>query len=106
MRARGLLLGGTTERTTLAGEGLQHQDGHSHITASTIPNCISYDPTYTYEPTIIIHDGLKRMHENNEDIHHYIVVMNEDYEHPAMPEGAELGNTGKMRIKKVYLNWL
>ncbi len=91
LRSRGFLLGGTAGRTTLAGEGLQHQDGHSHIAASTIPNCISYDPTYAFELAVIIHDGLKRMYEDQEDIYYYLSVMNENYEHPQMPEGAEEG---------------
>ncbi|MBT7951303.1 MAG: pyruvate dehydrogenase (acetyl-transferring), homodimeric type [Gammaproteobacteria bacterium] len=91
LRSRGFLLGGTAGRTTLAGEGLQHQDGHSHLNASTIPNCISYDPTYAYELAVIIHDGLKRMYENQEDIYYYLTVMNENYEHAAMPKGVEEG---------------
>jgi pyruvate dehydrogenase E1 component len=98
MQAKGFLLGGTAGRTTLAGEGLQHQDGHSILMASTIPNCIVYDPTYAYELAVIIHDGLKRMYANNEYIYYYITVMNENYEHPAMPEGAEEGI-----IKGMYL---
>ncbi|MFQ5658901.1 MAG: pyruvate dehydrogenase (acetyl-transferring), homodimeric type [Gammaproteobacteria bacterium] len=91
IRSRGFLLGGTAGRTTLAGEGLQHQDGHSHLIASMIPNCVSYDPTYAYELATIIHDGLKRMHEKEEDIYYYITVMNENYEHPPMPDGIEEG---------------
>jgi len=91
IRCRGFLLGGTAGRTTLAGEGLQHQDGHSHVIAHTIPNCASYDPTYAYELTVIIHDGLRRMFVNNEDIYYYITVMKENYEHPAMPAGVEDG---------------
>ena len=91
LRSRGFLLGGTAGRTTLAGEGLQHQDGHSHLNASTIPNCVSYDPTYAYELAVIIHDGLKRMYENQEDIYYYLTVMNENYEQPAMPKGVEEG---------------
>ena len=91
IRARGFLIGGTAGRTTLAGEGLQHQDGHSHILASTIPNCISYDPTYAYELAVIIHDGLRRMVEQEEDVYYYITVMNENYPHPALPEGSEEG---------------
>src|ERR1700730_15508758 len=90
-RCRGFLLGGTSGRTTLNGEGLQHADGHSHILASTIPNCISYDPTYAYEVAVIIHDGLRRMLTNQEDIFYYITLMNENYQHPAMPAGAEEG---------------
>jgi pyruvate dehydrogenase E1 component len=89
MQARGFLLGGTSGRTTLNGEGLQHEDGHSHLMSATIPNCISYDPTFSYELAVIIHDGLKRMYEKMEHIYYYITVMNENYTHPAMPEGAE-----------------
>lgn len=91
LRSRGFLLGGTAGRTTLNGEGLQHQDGHSHLVASTIPNCISYDPTFAYELAVIIHDGLKRMYIDEEDVYYYITVMNENYEHPAMPKGVEEG---------------
>ena len=91
MRARGFLLGGTAGRTTLAGEGLQHQDGHSHLLSSTIPNCLSYDPAYAYELAVIIHAGLKRMCEDNEDVYYYITVMNENYPHPPLPEGAAEG---------------
>jgi pyruvate dehydrogenase E1 component len=89
MRSRGFLLGGTAGRTSLAGEGLQHQDGHSHLAASTIPNCVAYDPTFAYELAIIIQSGLKRMFINDEDVYFYITVMNENYEHPAMPKGIE-----------------
>jgi pyruvate dehydrogenase E1 component len=91
IRARGFLLGGTAGRTTLAGEGLQHQDGHSHVLASTIPNCIAYDPTYAYELAVIIHDGLKRMYAQQQDVYYYITVMNENYAHPSMPAGCEEG---------------
>ena len=91
MRCRGFLLGGTAGRTTLNGEGLQHEDGHSHLIASTIPNCISYDPTFGYELAVIIRDGLRRMYEVQEDIYYYITVMNENYPHPEMPAGAEDG---------------
>jgi pyruvate dehydrogenase E1 component len=91
IRTRGFLIGGTAGRTTLAGEGLQHQDGHSHILASTIPNCVSYDPTYAHELAVIIHAGLKRMFEQQEDVYYYITVMNENYVHPAMPKGCEEG---------------
>jgi len=90
-RARGFLLGGTSGRTTLNGEGLQHEDGHSHVWAAAIPNCIPYDPTYAYEVAVIMHDGLRRMYKEQEDVYYYITVMNENYEHPAMPEGAEEG---------------
>jgi pyruvate dehydrogenase E1 component len=98
MRARGFLLGGTAGRTTLAGEGLQHQDGHSHLSASTIPNCISYDPTFAYELTVIIQDGMERMFKNNEDVFYYLTIMNENYTHPAMPENSKEGI-----IKGMYL---
>jgi pyruvate dehydrogenase E1 component len=91
MRARGFLLGGTAGRTTLNGEGLQHEDGHSHVLASTIPNCVSYDPTFAYELAVIIQDGMRRMYQEQEDVYYYITVMNENYPHPAMPEGVEKG---------------
>jgi len=91
MRARGFLLGGTAGRTTLNGEGLQHEDGHSHLLASTIPNCISYDPTFSYELAVIIQDGMRRMYQEQEDVYYYITVMNENYKHPAMREGVEKG---------------
>jgi pyruvate dehydrogenase E1 component len=90
-RARGFLLGGTAGRTTLNGEGLQHEDGHSHVLASAIPNCVSYDPTYAYEVAVIIQDGLRRMFAEQEDVFYYLTLMNENYEHPALPEGAEDG---------------
>ena len=89
MRCRGFLLGGTAGRTTLNGEGLQHEDGHSHIVASTIPNCVSYDPAFAYELAVIIQDGLRRMYQEQEDVYYYITVMNENYSHPEMPVGAE-----------------
>jgi pyruvate dehydrogenase E1 component len=98
MRARGFLLGGTAGRTTLNGEGLQHEDGHSHLAAATIPNCVSYDPTFAYELAVIIHEGLKRMIERQEDVFYYITVMNENYSHPDLPEGAADGI-----IKGLYL---
>ncbi|MCP0914469.1 MULTISPECIES: pyruvate dehydrogenase (acetyl-transferring), homodimeric type [Legionella] len=98
MRARGFLLGGTAGRTTLAGEGLQHQDGHSLLLASTIPNCVAYDPTYAYEVAVIIQDGLRRMYEKQENVFYYITLMNENYHHPDMPEGVEEGI-----IKGMYL---
>jgi pyruvate dehydrogenase E1 component len=91
MRCRGFLLGGTAGRTTLNGEGLQHEDGHSHILASTIPDCVSYDPTFSYEVAVIIQDGLRCMFKNQEDVYYYITLMNENYSHPAMPQGAEDG---------------
>jgi pyruvate dehydrogenase E1 component len=91
MRARGFLIGGTAGRTTLNGEGLQHEDGHSHVFSSVIPNCVSYDPTFGYELAVIVQDGLRRMCVEQEDVYYYLTVMNENYEHPAMPEGAEDG---------------
>jgi pyruvate dehydrogenase E1 component len=98
MRARGFLLGGTAGRTTLNGEGLQHEDGHSHILASTIPNCVSYDPTFAYEVVVIIRDGIRRMVQEQEDVYYYVTLMNENYPHPGMPEGAEEGI-----VKGIYL---
>ncbi|HND36554.1 MAG TPA: pyruvate dehydrogenase (acetyl-transferring), homodimeric type [Nitrosomonas sp.] len=89
LRCRGFLIGGTAGRTTLNGEGLQHEDGHSHLTASTIPNCVSYDPTFAYELAVIVQDGLRRMYQEQEDIFYYITVMNENYAHPDLPKGAE-----------------
>ncbi len=91
MQARGFMIGGTAGRTTLAGEGLQHQDGHSLILSGTIPNCISYDPTFSYEMAVIIHDGMRRMFAEQENVFYYVTAMNENYVHPAMPEGAEAG---------------
>ena len=91
MQARGFMIGGTAGRTTLAGEGLQHQDGHSLIVAGTIPNCVAYDPAFAYELVVIIHDGMKRMYENKENVFYYVTAMNENYVQPAMPEGAEEG---------------
>ena len=91
MRARGFLLGGTSGRTTLNGEGLQHEDGNSHVMSSLVPNCISYDPTFAYELTVILQDGMRRMYQELEDVYYYITVLNENYIHPAMPEGAEEG---------------
>ena len=91
MRARGFLVGGTAGRTTLNGEGLQHEDGNSHMISSMIPNCISYDPTFAYELAVIVQDGMRRMFQEGEDVFYYITVENENYTHPAMPEGAEEG---------------
>jgi len=88
-RARGFLIGATAGRPTLNGEGLQHEDGHSHMLSATIPNCISYDPTFAYEVAVIVQRGLKRMVEDQEDVFYYLTVMNENYPHPAMPEGVE-----------------
>ncbi len=90
-QARGFLIGATSGRTTLNGEGLQHQDGHSHLLASTVPNCVSYDPTYSYELAVIIQDGLRRMYAEGENKFYYITTMNENYYHPDMPEGVEEG---------------
>ena len=88
-RTRGFLIGGTAGRTTLNGEGLQHEDGHSQILAGTIPNCITYDPTFQYEVAVIVQDGMRRMFAEQEDVFYYLTVMNENYEHPEMPKGAE-----------------
>jgi pyruvate dehydrogenase E1 component len=90
-RARGFLLGGTSGRTTLNGEGLQHEDGHSQVLASVIPNCVAYDPTYAYEVGVIIREGLRRMVTEQEDVFYYLTVLNEPYVHPPLPEGAEEG---------------
>jgi pyruvate dehydrogenase E1 component len=98
MQARGFLIGGTAGRTTLAGEGLQHQDGHSLIMSGTIPNCVSYDPTFSYEMAVIIHDGMRRMFADQENVFYYVTAMNENYVHPAMPKGAEEGI-----VKGLYL---
>ena len=98
MRCRGFLIGGTAGRTTLNGEGLQHEDGHSHVLASTIPNCVAYDPTFAYEVVVIIREGLRRMVQEQEDVYFYLTVMNENYAHPEMPEGAEAGI-----VKGMYL---
>jgi pyruvate dehydrogenase E1 component len=91
IQARGFLIGGTSGRTTLAGEGLQHQDGHSHLFAQFIPNCVSYDPTFAYELAVIIQDGLRRMFQEQENVFYYVTTLNENYHHPAMPEGAREG---------------
>jgi pyruvate dehydrogenase E1 component len=98
MRARGFLLGGTAGRTTLNGEGLQHEDGHSHLFSATIPNCVSYDPTFAYEVAVIVQDGLKRMYAEQRDCYYYLTLMNENYSHPAMPEGA-----AQSIVKGMYL---
>ncbi|WP_313208890.1 pyruvate dehydrogenase (acetyl-transferring), homodimeric type [Stenotrophomonas sp.] len=90
-RTRGFLLGATSGRTTLMGEGLQHDDGHSHVLSSVIPSCVSFDPTYNFELAVIIQDGLRRMYVDQEDIYYYITVLNEAYPHPALPEGSEAG---------------
>jgi pyruvate dehydrogenase E1 component len=99
-RARGFLLGATAGRTTLNGEGLQHEDGHSHVLSSVIPNCVSYDPTYGYEVAVIVHDGLRRMVTNQEDVFYYLTLMNENYEHPPMPAGVEEGILKGMYLLK------
>ena len=98
-QARGFLLGATAGRTTLNGEGLQHQDGHSHVQANLIPNCITYDPTYGYEVAVIVQDGLRRMYGNNENVFYYLTLMNENYQHPAMPEGDDIA---EQIIKGIY----
>jgi len=90
-RARGFVLGATAGRTTLNGEGLQHEDGHSHLMSATIPNCVSYDPTFGYELAVIIQEGMRRMVQNQEDVYYYITLMNENYSHPEMPKGTESG---------------
>ena len=94
------MLGGTSGRTTLNGEGLQHEDGHSHILAGTIPNCVSYDPTFAYEVVTIIRDGMRRMYEQQEDVYYYVTLMNENYTHPEMPEGAAEGIVKGMYLLK------
>jgi len=91
MRAKGFLIGGTAGRTTLNGEGLQHEDGNSHMISAMVPNCISYDPTFSHELAVILQDGLRRMYQEKEDLYYYITVMNENYPHPDMPDGAEEG---------------
>jgi pyruvate dehydrogenase E1 component len=109
MQARGFLVGGTAGRTTLAGEGLQHQDGHSQLLATVIPNCVAYDPTYAYELAVIVHDGLRRMYAEQENVFYYVTCMNENYAHPALPQGVEagilkgmyllhIGGRGKVRV--------
>jgi pyruvate dehydrogenase E1 component len=91
MRAKGFLIGATAGRTTLNGEGLQHEDGNSHVISGMVPNCVSYDPTFSYELAVIVQDGLRRMYQEQEDIYYYITVMNENYTHPDMPAGSEQG---------------
>src|SRR5688500_4184934 len=90
-RMRGFLLGATAGRTTLAGEGLQHQDGQSHVYATSVPNCISYDPAFAYELAVIVEDGIRRMYRDQESIFYYLTVMNEQYEMPPMPQGVRDG---------------
>jgi pyruvate dehydrogenase E1 component len=99
-QARGFLIGATAGRTTLNGEGLQHQDGHSHLLASTIPNCVSYDPAYAYELAVIIQDGLRRMYQEGENKFYYITTMNENYQQPEMPPGVEEGIVKGMYLLK------
>lgn len=89
-RTRGFLLGATSGRTTLMGEGLQHDDGHSHVLSSVIPNCVSYDPTFSYELAVIVHNGLRRMYAEQEDVYYYITLLNENYPHPALPQDADV----------------
>jgi pyruvate dehydrogenase E1 component len=112
IQARGFLLGATAGRTTLAGEGLQHQDGHSQLVATTVPNCVAYDPTYAYELAVIVHDGMRRMYVDQENIFYYITVMNENYPQPALPKGAQEGilkgayllqNGGKGKVRTTLL---
>ncbi|UVO35537.1 pyruvate dehydrogenase (acetyl-transferring), homodimeric type [Bradyrhizobium arachidis] len=103
MRARGFLLGGTAGRTTLNGEGLQHEDGHSHVMAGTIPNCVSYDPTFAYEVVTIIRDGLRRMYQDQEDVYYYVTLMNENYAHPGMGEAAAGAGAEAGILKGLYL---
>ena len=98
MQARGFLLGGTSGRTTLNGEGLQHEDGHSHILAGTIPNCVSYDPTFAHEVAVIMHDGLKRMVERQENVFYYLTLLNENYAMPGLQPGTE-----EQILKGMYL---
>jgi pyruvate dehydrogenase E1 component len=101
-RARGFLIGGTAGRTTLNGEGLQHEDGQSHVLSATVPNCISYDPAYAYELAVIVHEGLRRMVAEQEDVFYYLTVMNENYRHPPLPEGAEEGILrGMHRVREI-----
>jgi len=103
-QTRGFLIGATAGRTTLAGEGLQHQDGHSHLLASTIPNCISYDPTFAYELAVILKEGLTRMHDRQENIFYYVTVMNENYKHPSIPRDCEKGILKGMYLFKEFNN--
>jgi pyruvate dehydrogenase E1 component len=99
-QARGFLIGATAGRTTLAGEGLQHQDGHSQLVATTVPNCVAYDPAYAYELAVIVQDGLRRMYQEQENVFYYITVMNENYAHPAMPAGTAQGILSGMYLLK------
>ncbi len=99
-RCRGFLLGGTSGRTTLSGEGLQHQDGHSHVMAAAVPNCVAYDPTFAYELVTILQDGMRRMLTEQEDVFYYVTVMNENYVMPPMPEGSREGILRGMHLVK------
>jgi pyruvate dehydrogenase E1 component len=101
MRARGFLLGGTAGRTTLNGEGLQHEDGHSHVLAATIPNCVAYDPTFAYEVVTIVREGMRRMYEAQEDVYYYITLMNENYQHPSLADAGKGAEEGI--LKGLYL---
>jgi pyruvate dehydrogenase E1 component len=101
MQARGFLMGATAGRTTLAGEGLQHQDGHSHLLASTVPNCIAYDPAFAYEMAVIIHDGMRRMYAGQENVFYYVTCMNENYPQPAMPSGVQQGILNGMYLLQI-----
>ncbi len=106
-QTRGFLIGATSGKTTLAGEGLQHQDGHSHLIASTIPNCVSYDPTFAYELAVIFREGLKRMHEKKENVFYYITTLNENYPHPAIPNEKGIEEAilkGMYKIKSKNIN--
>jgi pyruvate dehydrogenase E1 component len=102
-RARGFLVGATAGRTTLNGEGLQHEDGHSHLMAGAIPNCRAYDPTFSYEIAVILQDGVRRMLKEQEDVYYYVTVMNENYAHPDMPRSDEPGRVEADIIKGMYL---
>jgi pyruvate dehydrogenase E1 component len=103
MRSRGFLIGGTSGRTTLNGEGLQHEDGHSHLMAGAIPNVRAYDPTFSYEVAVIMQDGTRRMLEEQEDVYYYITVMNENYAHPDLPASDKSGGVVEGIIKGMYL---
>ncbi len=100
-QARGFLIGATAGRTTLAGEGLQHQDGHSQLVATTVPNCVAYDPTFAYELAVIVHDGMRRMYQERERVFYYITCMNENYPHPPMPAGVEQGILNGMYLLQI-----
>jgi len=113
MQARGFLLGGTSGRTTLNGEGLQHEDGHSHILAGTIPNCISYDPTFAHEVGVILHHGLKRMVEKQDNVYYYITLLNENYPMPGLTAGTEERKSSRactcarpvVKTKRAFNSW-